>query len=180
VANLTSYIIHLGRAVVVSGVRCSVLLAMHKRAALQLLVLIALVNQATAFHSGAHFRQNKHAGVTPHHADSFAQFRDRPCTSWSSSIFRMSANDDDISGTKRGIPILVLVLLGNLWCFTIPPEFRRAHICPTPSCVESRQSCYDCRTLNELRAGIADYYRGGGGIKWDFSIDPSTKVDFFK
>lgn len=155
---------------------------MNKRAALQLLVLVALLNQATAFYSVAPLtiRPTNQARSTPHHADSFAQFRFRSRTTWSSLVLRLSANDDDISGTKRGIPILAFVLLGILWCFTIPPEFRRAHICPTPRCVESRQSCYDCKTLNELRSGIEEYYRGGGGIKWDFSIDPTTKLDLFK
>lgn len=154
---------------------------MNKYAVLPLLVLITYFNGATAFCFVTPLNKStKQADLSSCHGDSFAPCRDRSRTTWSSITLRQARYDDDISGTKRGIPILAVVLLGCLWCFTIPPEFRRAHICPTPSCVESRESCYDCKTLSELRSGIQGYYKNGGGVVWDFSIDPETKLDFFK
>lgn len=75
-------------------------------------------------------------------------------------------------GTERGIPILALTLLGCVWLFTIPPEFRRAFICPSEICVENRDKCNDCRTLSEWKDGVKEYYDSGGGIVWDFSIAP--------
>jgi hypothetical protein len=69
---------------------------------------------------------------------------------------------------------MALVLLANVWVFSIPPEFRRAYICPNPSCEANRVACKNCVTLEEWTNGIQDYYRNGGGIQFDFSIDPAT------
>ena len=44
-----------------------------------------------------------------------------------------------------------------LFCFRCPEE--QTQTCVTPSA---------------WVAGITEYYRNGGGIKWDFSIDPAT------
>jgi hypothetical protein len=78
-------------------------------------------------------------------------------------------------GSGRGKILLTIVLMGCVWLFSIPPYFRRAHLCTTDSCVENRPSCYDCITFTEWRHGVMDYYRSGGGIHFDFSIDPTTK-----
>eukprot|EP00540_Astrosyne_radiata_P021909 CAMPEP_0116837962 /NCGR_PEP_ID=MMETSP0418-20121206/8947_1 /TAXON_ID=1158023 /ORGANISM="Astrosyne radiata, Strain 13vi08-1A" /LENGTH=149 /DNA_ID=CAMNT_0004467909 /DNA_START=107 /DNA_END=557 /DNA_ORIENTATION=+ len=85
-----------------------------------------------------------------------------------------SADNNDVSGTGRGIPLLIAALLFSAWFFTIPPEFRRTHVCSSTRCVEdhTRPYCYNCKTVNELKDGILEYYRNGGGIQWDFSIDP--------
>jgi hypothetical protein len=81
----------------------------------------------------------------------------------------------DIDGTNdRGPILLVLSLVLVIWLFSIPPEFRRARICTLPVCVENRAACNDCKTTTELREGIVEYYRNGGGIQFDFSIDPAT------
>ena len=76
--------------------------------------------------------------------------------------------------TGRGPIILGLTLLVTIWIFTIPPEFRRAYICSTDSCVANRSACKDCQTIDELKEGIIAYYKNGGGIQFDFSIDPAT------
>jgi hypothetical protein len=84
----------------------------------------------------------------------------------------LQAKDNNaIQGTNRGFVILAIVLLINLWFFTIPPEIRRAHICTTDRCVQDRAWCYDCKTFREVKDGVSDYYAGGGGIKWDFSVE---------
>lgn len=78
-------------------------------------------------------------------------------------------------GFDRGQYILGLVFLLCVWTFSIPPEFRRAHICTSDLCVEHRKYCYDCVTAREWAADVADYYKNGGGIQFDFTVDQSTK-----
>eukprot|EP00977_Amphora_coffeiformis_P014087 scaffold3849_cov179-Amphora_coffeaeformis.AAC.25 len=78
-------------------------------------------------------------------------------------------------GTGAGIYILALAVGISAWLFTIPPEFRRAYICPTEDyCLQDHSLCEDCTTWGEWFSGVADYYKEGGGIQWDFSIDPKT------
>jgi hypothetical protein len=81
-------------------------------------------------------------------------------------------------GTNRGAIILGVVLLACVWIFSIPPEFRRAYLCGSERCIEDRQAylCNDCMTTDEWRTGIINYYKSGGGIKFDFSIDPNSKM----
>lgn len=83
-------------------------------------------------------------------------------------------------GVDRGIPILAVTMLVILWCFTIPPEFRRAYIC-SDRCVDQRENpqCNNCVTGEEWSNGVKEYYRNGGGIQWDFSIDPNSKMKLF-
>jgi hypothetical protein len=78
-------------------------------------------------------------------------------------------------GKNRGYVIEAIVLSICVWFFSIPPEFRRTHFCPTSRCVENRATCYDCVTFGEWKVRVADYYKGGGGVHFDFSIDPATK-----
>jgi hypothetical protein len=33
-------------------------------------------------------------------------------------------------------------------------------------------------TTDEWTSGIADYYKNGGGVHFDFSIDPKTKAQW--
>lgn len=81
----------------------------------------------------------------------------------------------DIDGAGRGLVILGIVVAICVWIFSIPPEFRRAHICTTDECVASRASCYDCVTLQEWTDDIGNYYRNGGGIQFDFTVAEETK-----
>ena len=81
----------------------------------------------------------------------------------------------DVDGTGvRGPIILTITLLFLAWLFSIPPEFRRAHICSVERCVANRAACNDCQTIDEIKNGIIEYYKNGGGIQFDFSIDPVT------
>jgi hypothetical protein len=83
-------------------------------------------------------------------------------------------------GTQRGAFLLGAVLLACVWIFSIPPEFRRAYLCGSERCVQNRSAylCNDCMTPDEWRQGIVDYYKNGGGVKFDFSIDPNSKMKF--
>lgn len=70
-------------------------------------------------------------------------------------------------GLDRGAVLLAIVLVINAWFFTIPVEFRRTRLC---SEMDTAAYPEQCMTPNQFAGGIADYYREGGGIKWDFSV----------
>jgi hypothetical protein len=91
------------------------------------------------------------------------------------TVQQMASKSKYDYGNDRGKVIQAIVLVICVWSFSIPPEFRRAHFCPTTLCVESRASCNDCVTFGEWKGKLADYYKGGGGVNFDFSIDPATK-----
>jgi hypothetical protein len=103
-----------------------------------------------------------------------------PSTKFSSSTRLFAQNDSEDRttnyeyGTERGSVLMAIVMAFCIWTFSIPPSFRRAHICYTPPCVEQRSACSDCVTGEEWISDVVDYYKGGGGIQWDFSIDPKT------
>ena len=80
----------------------------------------------------------------------------------------------DMGGQSRGVPLGLLVLAIVVWSFSIPPEFRRAHFCTSDRCVANRSRCYDCVTVGEWTQDVKDYYANGGGIQWDFSVDPES------
>jgi hypothetical protein len=79
-------------------------------------------------------------------------------------------------GSGRGSVILGVVFAACVWIFSIPTEFRRAHICSADVCVENRASCYNCVTGQEWMAGVKDYYQKGGGVSFDFSVADETKA----
>ena len=80
-------------------------------------------------------------------------------------------------GSDRGRYILVLVLFICIWQFSIPPTFRRAKFCPT-ACAKERTLCRKpCVTIEEWTSDVVQYYKNGGGIQWDFTIDPNTVAE---
>lgn len=91
-----------------------------------------------------------------------------PSISTATALYGSKADTD---GTQRGIVIFVLAILLNIWSFSIPVEFRRAHFCFTNKCAANPTKCDDCVTFVEWRQGVADYYKNGGGIQFDFSIE---------
>ena len=74
---------------------------------------------------------------------------------------------------KRGNILFAFSLLVCVWSFSIPPELRREHFCFSEKCRLDNTAplCYDCITFSEWTGKVADYYKGGGGIKFDFSIE---------
>jgi hypothetical protein len=151
---------------------------------LQLLLLLSIVVVQASF-------VFKHDGGT-----SFAVNRCKPSTSIQ-TVFRNVAASNGLSkyyssirvfaqngsedrttnyeyGTERGNILMAFVMAFCIWTFSIPPSFRRAHICYAQPCVEQRSACSDCVTGEEWISDVVNYYRGGGGIQWDFSIDPKT------
>lgn len=99
-----------------------------------------------------------------------------------SSAMRLRSSEDGnaaVEGTGRGLFVMAISLFACVWIFSIPPEFRRAHICtsnrPSSVVVDGSNKCVP---LGAWVDDVADYYRGGGGVQFDFSIDQSTR-DFW-
>ena len=107
-------------------------------------------------------------------------------TSASSSSLFLASDDNKNEGTNaqnylsdaqnRGYVLQGFVLLVCLWFFSIPPEFRRQPICSqeTYDYYVSRDGSTNCVTSDMWTNEIKDYYANGGGIQFDFSIDPAT------
>ena len=88
---------------------------------------------------------------------------------------KMAADDEErtksskIDGSVGGTYFFAAVLLANVWLFTIPTEFRRAHLYP-----EGNAGLYSDPkgiTTKDWAAGVAQYYANGGGVKFDFSVE---------
>mmetsp|Transcript_6577 Transcript_6577/g.9508 ORF Transcript_6577/g.9508 Transcript_6577/m.9508 type:complete len:175 (+) Transcript_6577:49-573(+) len=97
----------------------------------------------------------------------------------STSIFAGKRGDESnftSSSERRGNYIFGFALVLIIWSFSIDPKLRREHICPTNNCVENRERCYDCITLKEWVGEVSDYYNNGGGISFDFSVDPNSNL----
>jgi len=80
-----------------------------------------------------------------------------------------SAYFDKINGMGPGMYLFIIVLLINVWEFSIPVEYRRNKFCSAAQ-VEQQLDPH-CMTFQGWASGIADYYKGGGGIHFDFSIE---------
>jgi hypothetical protein len=100
----------------------------------------------------------------------------------SPSGVRLRKSQADAS-EKRGLVLFAIATIVAVWLFTIPVEIRRAHIGTADVCVQNRAYCYDCKTLQELKGAVLEYYANGGGIKFDFSVEPKrglTRAQFVK
>jgi hypothetical protein len=74
-----------------------------------------------------------------------------------------------VDGSTTGAFLMAFVLLINVWIFSIPTEFRRARICKEEDVVLYPNK--NCITANEWVRGVGDYYKNGGGVQFDFSIE---------
>lgn len=83
-------------------------------------------------------------------------------------------------GSGRGKFLLGFVLLVTIWFFSIPKEFRRTHLCFSDRCAANPtfELCHNCVTFGQLTHDIADYYKNGGGIEWNFEVGEETKAIF--
>ena len=95
-------------------------------------------------------------------------------TSTSSTSLSMSKEDEPydtgyVDGSTTGAFLMAFVLLINIWIFSIPTEFRRARICKEEDVVLYPNK--NCITADEWFRGVGDYYKNGGGVQFDFSIE---------
>jgi hypothetical protein len=103
------------------------------------------------------------------------QLRIQPTRCHQTQLFQ-SQNEVQVDGTGRGSVFFALVLVGCIWVFSIPTEFRRAHFCFVEQCIQERSKCYDCVTLSEWTTGVQEYYCNGGGVEFDFTVADETKA----
>jgi hypothetical protein len=85
----------------------------------------------------------------------------------------ITALGSKIDGTETGKVMLGFVLAICVWTFSIPVEFRRARLCSEADAAVYSQ----CKSASQYVSGISEYYQKGGGIQFDFSIDPNTLAD---
>lgn len=81
---------------------------------------------------------------------------------------------------NNALIIFPIALLVVLWGFTVPPEFRRARICDAAQVEQFPDS--KCITFSDWSRKVMEYYQNGGGIHWDFSVEPPEEqsVLFYK
>ena len=77
--------------------------------------------------------------------------------------------DDDTLGTSRGIILLGIVFLINVWLFSIPTELRRNKFCSEEQVMLYPES--KCITFDTWVNEITSYHSNGGGIQFDFTIE---------
>lgn len=119
-------------------------------------------------------QQRCHAAATlatPTNSVFFSSNHHQRLISRSSSASTQLGMARSTDGTDVGIYILGFVFAICIWLFTIPPSFRRSNICTVSPEVAPAVNCV---SLQEWISDVGDYYKGGGGIQWDFSIDPAT------
>ena len=130
-----------------------------------------------AYHVSTNNKHLQYSGQVPS-GGAFFSPQASPVTASSSNVVLSSTPSPNVDGTGRGTVIQVIVLLVCVWIFSIPPEFRRAHMCMTEACEQNRAACYDCVTQSEWIDNIASYYKNGGGIQFDFTVGEETKQLF--
>mmetsp|Transcript_20847 Transcript_20847/g.31335 ORF Transcript_20847/g.31335 Transcript_20847/m.31335 type:complete len:185 (-) Transcript_20847:188-742(-) len=81
--------------------------------------------------------------------------------------------DVDTDGIGAGKYLLFLVMLVNVWAFSIPVEFRRAQFC-TEEQVRLNPDSH-CITFENWKSGIIDHYANGGGVDFDFTVEEGNK-----
>ena len=95
----------------------------------------------------------------------------------SSSVITVRAEmnkDVDLDGLKNAPYILAFVFALSVWSFSIPPDFRRARFCSEQQVIDNPGS--RCTTFEDWRDGIVAYYRNGGGVQFDFSVEKEGNV----
>jgi len=117
--------------------------------------------------------RDRNQGGGSHHGRQTLAYPRRP----NSHLGLSNKNDyqsgrSSVDGRGTGLILLGLAVAASVWLFSIPPEFRRARICTDVECSKDGTVC--CITPKAWLTGVADFYRNGGGIEWDFSIDPAT------
>jgi hypothetical protein len=131
-----------------------------------LALLISTLSNASAFTT-----KSKVTPLRP--APTFIKAAPVPSTHFTSSLY-MSKDDEPydtgyVTGSTTGAFLMAFVLLINIWIFSIPTEFRRARICKEEDVMMYPNK--NCITAKEWTKGVGDYYKNGGGVQFDFSIE---------
>jgi hypothetical protein len=111
-----------------------------------------------------------HQFVFPNHENAQSQSKSFTILNLNKDNIDTTSNDADPTGMKRGLVLFPLVLLVAVWLFSIPPEFRRARICTEQQVIDNPNS--KCITAQNWVSGVKGYYQNGGGVEFDFTVDP--------
>mmetsp|Transcript_28870 Transcript_28870/g.42435 ORF Transcript_28870/g.42435 Transcript_28870/m.42435 type:complete len:165 (-) Transcript_28870:268-762(-) len=103
----------------------------------------------------------------------FASYPTDTTTTTSLQMSGGSNPDVDTDGIGAGKYLLFLVMLVNVWAFSIPVEFRRAQFC-TEEQVRLNPDSH-CITFENWKSGIIDHYANGGGVDFDFTVEEGNK-----
>ena len=76
----------------------------------------------------------------------------------------------NVDGTQEGRILLIISCLAVVWGFSIPPEFRRARICTEEQVAAAAKEAH-CTTFDNWKSELSQYYKDGGGIKFNFSVE---------
>lgn len=130
---------------------------------LRLLIALAVcLNDSTAFGPPATIKRPTLPSARSQEPCANTLFSEPPRDSFNETI-----------GINRGVYLLGFVLIANIWLFSVPPEFRRAKICTEEQVIQYPNS--NCMTSTSWINGIGDYYKNGGGIEFDFSVEKSSQ-----
>jgi hypothetical protein len=83
-------------------------------------------------------------------------------------------DDTDVDGLRNAPVFFAAIVLLAVWLFSIPPDFRRARFCTEQQILDNPTS--RCTTVSEWSNGIAQYYKEGGNVKFDFSVEKEGNV----
>jgi len=76
----------------------------------------------------------------------------------------------NVDGSKEGRVLLIISCLAVVWGFSIPPEFRRARICTEEQVAAAAKEAH-CTTFDNWKSELSQYYKDGGGVKFNFSVE---------
>ena len=82
----------------------------------------------------------------------------------------MSGGGSNVDGSREGRILLIISCLAVVWGFSIPPEFRRARICTEAQVAVAAKEAH-CTTFDNWKSELSQYYKDGGGVKFNFSVE---------
>ena len=76
----------------------------------------------------------------------------------------------NVDGSREGRVLLIISCFAVVWGFSIPPEFRRARICTEDQVAVAAKEAR-CTTFDNWKSELSQYYKDGGGVKFNFSVE---------
>jgi hypothetical protein len=84
------------------------------------------------------------------------------------------SRDADVDGLKNAPFILLGAVVLGIWLFSVPSDYRRARLCSEQQVIDNPGS--RCMTFETWSNGIVDYYKNGGGVNFDFTVEKEGNV----
>ena len=103
-----------------------------------------------------------------------AQSRAQPAVPSSSCLWAEIDRNGYTDGTNVAPFLLVAAFAVCVWLFTIPVDLRRAKICTAQQVIDNPDS--RCVTWDNWTQSVSEYYKSGGGVQFDFSVDKEDNM----